>query len=258
MPPMIARPQITARIASLCVGVTLLASANISALATTVTFGMTPAPANNSDLVPNFASFAAADGNGFVTSDGTGPTPNIGLTWAPTGGTVVNAPDIDVLELHSAVTFSGAGFTVPVLQFDMDLSNHLVPPADPTIDFAVNGGFSLKLYSLEIGNATDQTASEPPYGWTISVIRLSDMSTMLTRTTSLLGAGNRETVTFDFTGAPDEDYRLRFDDGGADRVRTAIDNLSFGQVQAVPEPGSLSLLAIAGVCLALRARRLAA
>lgn len=238
-----------------CIAVALLAISPRATQATTVTFGITPAPANNSDLAPNFASFAAADGNGFITSDATGPTPNIGLTWAPAGGTVVNAPDIDVLELHSSTTFGGAGFTVPVLQLDMDLSNHSALPADPTIDFAVDPGFSLRLLSLEIGNATDQTASEPPYGWTLSVIRLSDMSTVLSRATSLLGAGNRETVTFDFLGNPGEDYRLLFDDGGANRVRTAIDNLSFSQVPAVPEPSAISLLAVAGVCLALRNRK---
>jgi hypothetical protein len=202
------------------------------ALATTITFGTTPnVPANNSDLAPTYGSNIAGTptdtANGFVTTDGSGTTPNIALTWAPTGGTTPNGPDIDVLEYHSSTTFQGAGFTVPVLQFDVDLSQHSALPADPTVDFTVTGGKALKLNSFKIGNATDQT--EPSYGWTINLIRLSDMTTVATRTTGLLGPGSLETVTFNYTGSLNTNYRLQFDDGGANAVRTAIDDLSFSE-----------------------------
>jgi hypothetical protein len=237
---------------SLHLALALTVGVSLSASATTITFATSPLPANNSDLPPTLGSFAASDGSGYVTSDGTGPTPNIGLLWAPTGGTVANAPDIDILEFHSAATFTGAGFTAPILQFDMDLSQHTALPADPTIDFTVTGGFALQLHSLEIGNATDQ--SEPAYRWIINVIRLSDMSTALSKTTSFMSAGNRETVTFNFTGLPNESYRLLFDDEGANRVRTGIDNLSFSQVM-IPEPNTLALFALAGVGLVAASKR---
>ena len=224
----------------------LLVTLGLSARATTITFATNPLPANNSDLPANFASNATGDFPGWITSDGTGPTPNIALLWAPAGA----APNNDVLEFHSSTTFSGAGFTIPILQLDVDLSGHSVLPPDPTVDFLVSGGFSLKLHSLEIGNATDQT--EAPYRWLINVIRLSDMQTMDTKTTSFMSAGNRETVTFDFTGAPGESYRLLFDDEGANRVRTGIDNLSFSQI---PEPGVLALFALGGMGLVARAMR---
>jgi hypothetical protein len=213
--------------------------------ATTVTFGTTAnVPANNTDLAPaygsNIAGTPADTAAGFITSDGTGATPNIALTWAPAGGTVANAPNIDVLEYHSSTTFTnpaGPAFAAPVLQFDMDLSNHSAPPADPTIDFTVTGGFSLQFHTFQIGNATDQNpATEPPYRWIINLTRLSDMAVVASQTTGFLSAGSKETVTFNYTGDPDEDYRLRFDDEGADMVRTAIDNLSFSQeTVAVPK-----------------------
>ncbi len=202
--------------------------------ATTLTFAGDPNPATNSDLPQFYGSNIAADAPGFVTTDGTGATPNIALTWAPTGGIPnTNALDADVLEFHSSSTFSGAGFTVPVLQFDVDLSGHPSPPDDPTVDFTVSGGYSFKLNSFLIGNATDQT--EPPYRWNINLIRLSDMTTVATRTTGLLSAGSLESVTFDYTGDANESYRLQFDDEGANRVRTAIDDFSFSQVM-IDEP----------------------
>ena len=171
---------------------------------------------------------------GFITTDGSGATPNIALTWAPTGGIPnTNALDADVLEFHSSSTFGNAGFSVPVLQFDVDGSGHPRPPDDPTVDFTVSDGYSLKLNSFIIGNATDQ--SEPAYRWNINLIRLSDMTTVASQTTGLLSGGSLETVTFDYTGDANESYRLQFDDEGANRVRTAIDNFSFSQVM-VDEP----------------------
>jgi hypothetical protein len=69
-----------------------------------------------------------------------------------------------------------------------------------------------------------------------------------------MSAGNRETVTFNFTGLPNESYRLLFDDEGANRVRTGIDNLSFSQVM-IPEPNTLALFALAGVGLVAASKR---
>ncbi|QDT00825.1 dockerin type I domain-containing protein [Adhaeretor mobilis] len=195
--------------------------------ATTINFAVSPSPGSNSDIGEFFGSNVTGDSPGFVTTDGTGATPNIGLTWAPAGSTGSN-----VWEFHSSGTFGGAGFDVPVAQLDVDASaqSNGQPPADPTIEFTVGSTVALELHSFQIGNATDQ--SEAPYGWTIDLIRLSDMSVVETRSTGLLSAGNMDTVSFDFIGTLGEDYRLKFDDGGANRVRSAIDNLSFGETGA--------------------------
>lgn len=202
-----------------CFGCLLMAG---SSQATTLTFA--DSPGDNADLPVDYGSNISTNSAAFVTSDGTGATPNIALTWAPTG-----TPETDnVLEFHSSSVWGNAGFNVPVLQFDLDTSSQTAPPADPTIDFTIDGGFTFQLHDFEIGNSTGQTAA--PYAWNIDLIRLDDMQVVDTQTTAALGPGDRETVTFDFTGFPNTDYRLRFDDGGANTVNTVIDNLSFSQV----------------------------
>lgn len=220
-----------------------------TAKATTITFATDPLPANNSDLPANFGSNIAADGNGFITTDGTGATPNIALLWAPTGGTngVGPNPDKDVLEFHSASTFSGFGLTVPVLQLDVDTSTHGTNvPANPTLDFILDAGYALKFISLEIGNATDQ--NEPDYGWTLRLIRLADSTEVASYTTALMGPGDFELATFNYTGDAGQSYRLLFDDYGNAQERTGIDNVKFSQIQ-VPEPTSLALFALSGMGL---------
>ncbi len=222
---------VISRCAVLCGSLLVLLCLAGTTRATTLNFNFNQSgsvPANNSDLNPTYGSNVTAGNIIGATAGAEGFTPNIGLLWAPAGGPEVDGtPDANVLEFHSAATFQGAGFTVPVLQFDVDLSQHTNPPDDPTIDFTVTGGFAFKLHSFKIGNATDQT--EPPYRWNISLTRLSDMAVVATQTTGFLSAGSLETVNFNFTGDPNESYRLRFDDEGANAVRTGIDDLTFSQ-----------------------------
>src|SRR6187397_3470288 len=79
-----------------------------AARATTIDFSISPAPANNVQLSSaTFGSNAAASGNGWTTTDGTGATPNIALTWAPMGTAAAGG---NTLELHSSATFGNAGF----------------------------------------------------------------------------------------------------------------------------------------------------
>ena len=230
----------------------LLLTLGMSARATTITFATDPLPANNSDLPANFGSNIAADGNGFITTDGTGATPNIALLWAPTGGTngAGPNPDKDVLEFHSAGTFTGAGFAVPVLQLDVDTSTHGTNvPANPTLDFTVDPGFALNLISLEIGNATDQY--EPDYGWNLRLFRLSDMTEVATYVTGAMGPGDWQLATFNYTGDIGESYQLLFEfdalgDPQGPQERTGIDNLKFSQI---PEPTTFALLAMSGLGL---------
>ena len=222
--------------------------------ATVITFNDSPNPANNTDLAPTYGSNVAVATTAF-TDGGEGMTPNIALLWAPTGGTVANGPDIDVLEYHSAGTFTnvaGPAFTAPVLQLDVDLSNHSALPADPTIDFLPSAGVAVRVHEFKIGNATDQ--GEPAYSWTVNLVRLSDMATVASQSTAPMVAGNSEILSFNYTGSPGVGYRLVFDDHGANAVRTAIDNIRFSQV-AVPEPAALALIAIGGAGMVWRRRR---
>ncbi|MCA9260557.1 MAG: hypothetical protein KDA61_15195, partial [Planctomycetales bacterium] len=206
------------------------------AQATTLTFATDPLPANNADVPEFFGSNIAAESAGFVTSDGSGATPNIGLTWFPAGST-----GAEVWEFHSAATFQGFGFDVPVAQLDVDGSVQPggVPPADPTIDFVVGPSTALELFGFKIGNATDQ--SEPAYGWTINLIRISDMATVATRTTGLMGPGDLVNIDFNYIGEIGESYRLLFDDAGANRVRSAIDDLKFGEASDLPQALKLTV-----------------
>lgn len=199
-----------------------------SSLATTITFS----GSSNADIPANYGSNITGDSAGFVTTDGTGATPHIGLTWAPLP---------NVWEFHNSSTFIDNGFDVAVGQLDVDAQGGVFPP-DPTILFETDSGISLELHSLDIGNAVDQPTSEAAYAWTISLIRASDNATVFSHTTALMDATPYiESVPINYTGDPGEDYTLLFDDGGANRVRSAIDNLSFSQI---PEPSTFVLLAL--------------
>ena len=195
--------------------------------------------ANNADLSTSFASNLAADIAGANVSNGT--TPDIGLTWAPSP---------DVWEVHGASTFdpidpSNSG--VDVVQLDLNGGE-----ANPTITFATAPSVGLQLNSLLIGNATDM--SETPNKWTITISKVVGGQQVFTHTTATLGAGDTEAVNFNgFTGDLGVDYVLEFDDHGADHPRGGIDNLSFNQV--VPEPATMSLLAMGGLAILRRRRR---
>jgi hypothetical protein len=132
------------------------------------------------------------------------------------------------------------GDPVHILQLDLNGGE-----PDPTITFAVDAGFSLNLNSFNIGHASDQTESD--YDWTISIERVSDSATVFSTMTGMMGGGDAENVALNFVGDEGVDYRLVFDDGGANTVRGAIDDLSFGQT-AVPEPSSALLLSM-GLCV---------
>lgn len=231
--------------------------------ATILTFADNPVPSNNKDLAVNYGSNIGAATAAFVDG-GEGMTPDVALTWAPTGGPEnVNSPTADVLEYHSATTFStnvGApGFVTPVLQLDVDASNHDAGfvPADVTVDFTMSNGAALRMYSVEIGNASDQTETGHP--WNIRLVRLSDLAVVASYTTGVMVAGSKETALLNYIGDPGQNYRLVFDDGNSTvnadhNPRTAIDNLRFGQI---PEPTTMLLGVICGLGFVLGRRRLA-
>ncbi len=233
---------------------TCLVALGTNVSATTLTFA--DAGPSNSDVPPNYGSNISTDSAAYVTTDGTGATPGIGLTWAPTGGDETFSlmlPNANIIEFHSASTFAGAGLDVPIVQFDVDMSGHTEPPADPTIDFSVPADSQLVIHGLDFGNATDQ-APNTDYSWTVNVIKLSDMSVVSSTSTGLLGPGSFEHMTINFTGEVGESYQLHFDDGGADQVRTGIDNLSFSQI-VVPEPAGMILLVLGALSISIIRRR---
>lgn len=197
-------------------------------------------PLNNEDLTVTYGSNVTAANIIGAVDGGEGFTPNIALTWAPTGG-LENAFDPlgDILELHSAATFTGANLTVPVLQLDVDASNHSEIPEHPTLDFVPEAGWAVRIHEFQYGNATDQ-GGQAPHPWTFSILALPGLTpTGSSVTTADLGAGDNGIATFNFTGTPGVSYRLLFDDGDlgctsfdCHNPRTGIDNIRFSQVAA--------------------------
>lgn len=169
--------------------------------------------ASNADLPLNFASNLDVDIPGATVTNGA--TPNVSLVWSPSP---------NVWEVHGSAVWDNldAGTGTDVVQLDVNGGE-----ADPSILFIVPVGVALQLNSLDIGHAADQT--EVPYGWTITLHELGGPA-VLTNTTAVMGPGDVDFVSFQFLGEPGKSYILRFDDGGADTVRAAIDNLNFNQV----------------------------
>jgi len=185
---------------------------------------------SNVALALDFGSNLSADIAG--ANIFSGATPNIGLTWAPSP---------NVWEVHGSTNFdpldpSNSG--VDVLQLDLDGGE-----ADPTLTFVTTPLVALKLNSLLIGHALDMT--EPANAWTLTLSEAGGGPQVFTHTAAVLGAGDTEVVTFNFTGDQGVDYVLQFDDGGADHPRGAIDNLSFSQIRNATATGNCTAVEIA-------------
>lgn len=231
-----------------------------AAVATTLTFALNnegQAPSNNEDLnatTDNYGSNIAVETPSFITSDGTGATPDIGLTWLPL---FANRPN--VWELHNSDAWSaldGASHPnagAPYLNVDVDDT----PvgqgfPDDPTIEFTAPANVRIQFHGLDF--ALGSGYGGEPYGWTVEVIRLSDNAVVDTQSTGLMNGGDTTYLDIDFLGAAGVDYALRFDDGGRDHFSTAIDNLGFSQIN-VPEPSALCVLSLGLALTGLLRRR---
>jgi hypothetical protein len=200
--------------------------------ATTLAFGVMnssdePTHPNNSDVPEDYGSNIWAETDEFVTSDGTGTTPNIALTWAPLP---------DVWEFHSGPKIEANGFDVPIAQ--MDCSAPGGGEQDTlTITFDVQSDdYALALHSIDMGDATGHDPAALDSTWDLTITRVSDMQVMKT-----VQAGPYdetpyiETVNLDFTGQLGEDYILTFaDTDGEYRIYTCVDNLSFSQTDTPP------------------------
>jgi hypothetical protein len=184
-----------------------------SANASTLTFDT--GQSNNQDLSLTFGGNLSADISGANVDNGA--TANIGLSWAPSP---------DVWEVHGSTgvwdTLDPSAGIVDVVQLDVNDA-----ASDPTVTFSVDAGSRLRLNSLDIGQSSDKGPTSN--AWTISISELGG-SEVLSHTTAALGANDTEAVAFNFVGKEGTDYVLRFDDGGEDAFSTAIDNLSFNQL----------------------------
>lgn len=212
------------------------------ALATTFTFALNSegnVPNNNNDLNQNIIGGGSADDYGsniavgtpaFITDDGTGATPNIGVQWGPLFDVRPN-----VFEFHSgsfwsslnAASHPNAG--APYLQIDVDgtpAGQGL--PDDPTIDFQVPDNVQVDIHGLDF--AISNTSGRPPYGWTVEVVRSHDDVVVDSQSTGNIPVGTMTHLDIDFLGDKGTSYYLRFDDGGEDHTSTAIDNLSFSEL----------------------------
>ncbi len=217
----------------------LLGSVTISH-ATIIGFGQLGG--SNATVPAALGSNATADGNGFVVTNGA--TPNIGLTWDGNW-------DIHTSNFFSAVESltagggdwdsEGGGPRIGQLDF-----------GDHTIVFSADPGYSLILNSFDFGHT-----GETP-GTTDWDLKLTDSGATVVWETSVQFVNGQEfTVSPGFTGNAGESYTLSFTrtaETYGSNGRHAIDNLSFNQT-AVPEPGAISLLGLAGLALVRRRRR---
>jgi hypothetical protein len=218
--------------------------------ATVVGFGQIGG--SNATVPANLASNAAADGNGFVVTNGA--TPNIALTWDPHW-------DIHTSDRFTALenqTIGGGawdneGNTRRIGQLDFGgLVNNDTEERPHTIDFVAAPGHALVLNSFDFAHT-----NETP-GTTVWDLTLTDSSanTVWNQTVTFVD-GQVFTITPNFTGAFGASYRLTFDrtsqtynsDG-----RHGIDNLSFNEI-AVPEPATLALFACGALGLLVNGRR---
>jgi hypothetical protein len=199
--------------------------------------------ANNLDIPASYGSNIASDGVGWVVSDGTGATPNVTLNWGGGGPSGTGwdweyhtAGTFEHIEaLHAGGTWDAAAppTTTAVAQLQDYRNNGAVE-----LQFSVNPGVRLTLNSFDIGNATDQVASDGTYGFHIELVKDSDSSVVWSHNTPLWGvggSGREQSVAVGYTGAPGASYTLSFaridggDPGNLEIYRSGLDNLSFSE-----------------------------
>ncbi|WP_425400260.1 PEP-CTERM sorting domain-containing protein [Aeoliella sp.] len=226
----------------------VLAMANLSH-ATILGFGQIGG--SNTTIPKDFGSNAAADANGLVVSNGA--TPNIALTWDIDGQDNNGDANSNGWDIHTSDHFAEIeNQTVGGGDWDNEGPDERIAQLDfdyHSIGFAADPGYALVLNSFDFGN-TEETVDSST--WDLSLTDSSDAVVWSQQVTLTNPDSDVMTITPNFTGELGESYTLILA-GVGDPLngRHAIDNLSFNQ--AVPEPSTLSLVAIGalmglGVC----------
>jgi len=217
--------------------------------------------ASNSNVPQTFGDNVALAAPGdavFETSagvDGVVGAPDIGLTWATTGGTNANA-----WQFHTwggaTVANTGGG----VLQLDGSAVGSTY-----SVSFTPNPGWAVVLNGFNfVGDTNGDT-----YQYRVDVVNLVSTAVDFTTSASLWTTATAQNpgtngtfagapaVPLGFTGQLGIGYRLDLvrvgGTGASSSVDIAIDNLSFDQT-AVPEPAAASLLLL-GIALLRRRTR---
>jgi glycerophosphoryl diester phosphodiesterase len=178
---------------------------------------------NNNVAVPSdFGSNLSSDILGATVFNG--GTPDIALSW--TGGWELHGKAADYWD-----ALDPDNATVSVAQME---------DGTPSITFTVADGLALRLDSVDIGMASDKTAT---YNFTITIAEVGGGVVATYTPPAMDGDGSSgvraQTVALNFTGDPSVDYILQFADS-PDTNGGAIDNLNFSQV-ADSIPGDILL-----------------
>lgn len=202
---------------------------------------------SNTAIPGDLASFAAADGSGFVVSNGA--TPNIGLQWDA------------AWDIHTSGFFADLeNQTVGGGDWDNEGGGPRIAQLDAnlhTITFSADAGYALVLNSFDMGNTPETMDTSV---WDLTLTDSLDNIVWFEQVTLTNPETAVQTITPGFTGDFGESYTLSFAQVGDPLTpfgRHGIDNLSFNQISAVPEPTAMGLLAFAtmGLIGGVRRRR---
>ena len=195
---------------------------------------------SNAAVPKTLASRAAADGNGFVVTNGT--TPNIVLDWDVDGENNNGNPNSNGWDIHTSSWFVDIeNQTIGGGDWDNEGSSNRVGQLDfdyHSIGFAADPGAALVLNSFDFGN-TEETMDSSV--WDLSLTDSADNVVWSQQVTLTNPDSDVLTVSPNFTGTLGESYTLIFA-GVNDPIngRHAIDNLSFNQIPDLSNPvGSL-------------------
>ena len=199
---------------------------------TVLTFDAFPAGQNhNAPILQTFGDNAAASSAG-VSVIGNG-TPNIGLTWSG-GGSATARWDYYIDPVWSAGQLNGSSVG--------GFHNLLFTP---------DAGFGVSIKSFNF-HPYYNSAETFAYSWRV----LDGATELLTGSLNFGSDGTKNyPVNIDFTGAANQSLTLNIlrTGGSGNGQNIAVDDIRFAQV--VPEPGTLVLLSLGAVGLAVRWRR---